>query len=71
MSHLGIMIDLYPFKGKKIIDCFKDVQQIARYYSLTVNIMDPEINKINIDNEEDRLNVKTDADGVILSFTIG
>lgn len=71
MSHLGIMIELYRFKGKQIIECFNDIQEIALQYGLHVNVMDPEINKVNIDNEPDRLNVKTDKDSVITSFTIG
>jgi hypothetical protein len=71
MTHLGIMTELYRFKGKQVIECFNDIQEIARAYGLSVNVMDPEINKINIDNEPDRLNVKTDKDSVITSFTIG
>ena len=65
------MTELYRFKGKQIIECFNEIQEIAVAYGLRVNVMDPEINKINIDNEPDRLNVKTDKDSVIQSFTIG
>ncbi len=71
MTRLGIMIDLHPFKGKKIVDCAKEIQRIAKYYSLTLNITDPEFNPSSIDKDDDRLNVKTDASGVIQSFTIG
>jgi hypothetical protein len=71
VTHLGIMIELYPFKGKQIIECFNDIQEIAHLHGLRVNVMDPEMNKTNIDNEPDRLNVRTDKDSVITSFTIG
>lgn len=55
-----------------MIDCFGEINAIAKDHGYRVNVMDPEINKdIHIDNEGDRLNVRTDAKSVIQSFTIG
>lgn len=72
MTHLNVMSELHPFMGKQIIDCSKDIEIIARYHGLRVNVMDPKINNKNsIDNEPDRLNVRTDKNSVITSFTIG
>lgn len=71
MSHIGLMVELYHFKGRTIIECFNDIQEIAHAHGFRVNVMDPEINTGNIDSEPDRLNVRTDKDSVILSFTIG
>jgi hypothetical protein len=72
MTHIGIMTELYRFKGKKVIECFDEINAIAKDHGYRVNVLDPEINKdIRIDNEGDRLNVKTDANSVIQSFTIG
>lgn len=72
MTHIGIMTELYRFKGKQVIHCFDEINAIAKDHGYRVNVLDPEINKdIRIDNEGDRLNVKTDANSVIQSFTIG
>lgn len=71
MKHLDIMIELHPFKGKQVIDCFKEINGIARDRGLYVNVMDPEFNTAPIDNDGKRLNVRTDKDSIITSFTIG
>jgi hypothetical protein len=61
---------LQTFKGRQIKDVADQIAAIAIGYR--VNVMDPEINNRNsIDNESDRLNVRTDKDSVITSFTIG
>ena len=71
MSRLSIMTELNPFKGKQIMDAFNDIQEIALRYKLEINVIDPEFNTNSIDNDENRLNVRTDANSVITSFTIG
>lgn len=72
MSYLSIRNELQPYMGKQIIDCRDRIETIAKHHGLRLNVMDPEINKdIRIDNESDRLNVRTDANSVITSFTIG
>ena len=72
VSHLAVMIELAPFRGKALSDgCFRDINEIARAHGLTVNIMDPTYNTSSIDEEPRRLNVRTDNAGIIKSFTIG
>jgi hypothetical protein len=71
MSHLSLMIELAPFRGKPLTDCLRDINEIARDHGLTVNVMDPDFNNFNIDEEPFRLNVRTKNDGTIKSFTIG
>jgi hypothetical protein len=71
VSHLAVMIELAPFKGKLVSACFRDINEVARAHGLTVNIMDPDFNTASIDEEPRRLNVRTDRAGVVKSFTIG
>jgi hypothetical protein len=71
MSHLEIMIELHPLKGRQVIYCAKDIEIIARKYGLYVNVMDPDFNTAPIDNDAKRLNVRIDSDSKIISFTIG
>ena len=71
MSHLDIMMELHPFIGKHIIDCAEEILRIARHHRLTLNVMDPEFNTASIDSEPDRLNVRTDKESIVVSFTIG
>lgn len=71
MKHLDIMVDLNPFEGKQIIECSDDVQTIARHHGLYVNVMDPAFNTSPIDNDANRLNIRTDHEPKIVSFTIG
>lgn len=71
MRHLDIMVDLHQYEGRQIIDCAKGVEMIARHHGLYVNVMDPEFNTAPIDEDGKRLNVRTDKDSKIVSFTIG
>ena len=71
MSYIGIRNELQPYMGKQIMDAFNDIQEIALRYKLEINVIDPEFNTNSIDNDENRLNVRTDANSVITSFTIG
>jgi hypothetical protein len=71
VTHLAVMIELAPFKGKPLTACFRDINEIARGHGLTVNVMDPMFNTSSIDEEPHRLNVRTDKNGIIKSFTIG
>jgi hypothetical protein len=60
---------LQIFRGLKVIDCIDRITQVGIGYS--INVMDPSINIGPIDNDNHRLNVKTDSNGVIVKFTIG
>jgi hypothetical protein len=60
---------LQPLKGKRASDCIDDITKIARGY--VINVMDPLFNVGPIDNDPSRLNVRTDEDSRITSFTIG
>jgi hypothetical protein len=71
VSHLDVMTELAPFRGKRLTACFPDINQIAQAHGLTVNVMDPLFNNTLIDEEPRRLNVRTDKNGIIKSFTIG
>jgi hypothetical protein len=71
MTARSLMHDLAPLKGKQIKDCADQIEAIAAKHHFSVNVMDPEINTGSIDNEPRRLNVRTDKDSVITSFTIG
>lgn len=68
MTAHTLMAKLQPFKGKKLNDCIDAISALAKGYR--VNVMDPEVNTGSIDNESDRLNVKTRG-GVITAFTVG
>jgi hypothetical protein len=71
MSHLEIIMELHPLIGKQIIECAKDIEIIACHHGFYVNVMDPEFNTAAIDNDPKRLNVRTDKDSKVVSFTIG
>jgi hypothetical protein len=70
MNHLSVMLELAPFRSRSITNCIKDINEIARYHGLIVNIID--LNTVSIDEDHPRrLNVRTDHRGIIKSFTIG
>lgn len=71
MTAPALIAELDRFKGKQIITCIDDIQTAADAHGYSVNIIDPEFNTASIDNEATRLNVRTDRDSVITSFTIG
>ncbi len=71
MSDRALIDKLQRFKGKQIIDCSDEIKRLACADGFSVNIMDPEFNTPSIDNEPTRLNVRTDRQSVITSFTIG
>jgi hypothetical protein len=65
------MAKLLHFKGKQIIDCADQIEAIAERLGYAVNVMDPAFNGPSIDEEPNRLNVRTDKNSIITSFTIG
>lgn len=69
MTARSLIAKLHSFKGKQIIDCIDAITALAAGYS--VNVMDPEINNGSIDEEPRRLNVRTDKNSKITSFSIG
>ena len=62
---------LRPFKGQQIIDCVDEIEAIAKPLGYSVNVMDPTYNVVSIDSDYRRLNVRTDENSVITSFTLG
>jgi hypothetical protein len=71
MTHLALMMELAPFRGKALTHCMRDINEIARAHGMTVNVMDPAFNNSSIDENPRRLNVRTKNDGTIKSFTVG
>ena len=71
MREHALMAVLSRFKGKQVKNCIDEITSIADQYEFVVNVMDPVFNKASIDNEADRLNVRTDANSIITAFTIG
>ena len=71
MNHAYLMADLQKFVGKPINHCIDDLESVAHKHRYSVNIIDPQFNVGSIDNDDDRLNVRTDKDGKIISFSIG
>ncbi len=71
MSDRALIDKLQRFKGKQIIACIDEIETIAHGLFYSVNVIDPEFNTASIDNEPTRLNVRTDRQSVITSFTIG
>ena len=57
------------FIGRRIELCIDEITTLAK--GKLINVMDPSFNKIEIDNDDNRLNVKTDIAGKIVDFTIG
>ena len=64
-----MMHRLEGFKGEPVEDCIDKISQVAFGYE--INVMDPTVNIGPIDNENRRLNVKTNSSGIITGFTIG
>jgi hypothetical protein len=71
MSALTLIHKLETYKGKQLISAVDDIKELAKRMGYSVNIIDPEFNLGSIDNDYSRLNVRTDANSVIRSFTIG
>ncbi len=71
MSERALMAELQPYLGSKLIDYADEIETIAGGLGYSVNVLDPEFNTGSIDNEPTRLNVRTDRQSVITSFTIG
>jgi hypothetical protein len=62
---------LGPFQGEELIDVLDEIQRIAVAHGYSVNVIDPEFNTGSIDQDFSRLNVRTDKESIITSFTIG
>ena len=71
MTQYDFIARMEGFKGKQIIHCYDEIAALAKAHGYLINVSDPMINTHNIDNEPNRLNVRTDKDSVIVSFTIG
>jgi hypothetical protein len=55
-----------------VLTSIDEIMKIAATHHCRVNIIDPEqYNPYSIDEEPDRLNVRTNRDGNIWLFTIG
>lgn len=51
MSHLALMMELAPFKGKKAYTCIGDITEIAKAHGMRVNIIDKVFNPSSIDDD--------------------
>jgi hypothetical protein len=71
MTAHTLMPKLRPFKGRQIIDCVDEIKAIAGPLGYSVNVMDPTYNVVSLDSDYRRLNVRTDENSVITSFTLG
>ena len=71
MTSHKLIEKLRPFTGKQLIECIDQITAIAEPMKYSVNVMDPEYNISSIDENYRRLNVRTDKDSLITSFTIG
>jgi hypothetical protein len=71
MRRHSILRELEPFKGRQLIDVADEMKAIAEKAGYRINPMDTEINKSEIDVEDDRIDVRIDKDSNILSFSIG
>jgi len=65
------MAGLMQFVGYPVNTHIDAITAIAVRNKYSVNIIDPVFNPGSIDNDESRLNVRTDKDGKIVSFSIG
>jgi hypothetical protein len=68
---VNIIYIVQPFINAHLNRCIDSIQLHASAAGYSVNIMDPEFNTGSIDNDPRRLNVRTDKNGVITSFTVG
>lgn len=72
MTAHTLLSKLAIYKGCKVNDCIDAIESIAHAAGYSVGVLDPQFNTTpGIDNEGDRLNVRTDKRTVITSFTIG
>lgn len=71
MTVHALIEQLAPFKGKPIIDCIDAITAIANSMRYSVNVLDPDYNVSSINEDYSRLNVRTDKESVITSFTVG
>lgn len=71
MSQAALMADVHAFVGKPLLNCIDKIEASAKRNRYEVLIKGHDAPP-NIDaNDESRLNVRTDKDGVIVSFSIG
>jgi hypothetical protein len=71
MSRAALMAELQTYIGHAIIECADAIEKIAERHKYSLNVIDPDFNIGSIDNDESRLNVRTNRDGVVISFSIG
>jgi hypothetical protein len=71
MTGRALIRKMSPFEGKQLIAAYDEIKVICEGDGFTVNVIDPKFNTASIDNDKKRLNVRTDKDSVITSFTIG
>ena len=71
MSRPPVLDQLRPFVGKTLIESIDEITRIAASHRYTVNIVNPQFKRVDIDEEPLRLNVRTDKDSMIIMFTIG
>ncbi len=71
MSKAALLADVAQYVGHAIIECEAAIKEAAEKNRFTVNVMDPDFNTNPIMKDDSRLNVRTNRDGVVLSFSVG
>lgn len=71
MTVSALMAKLKPFKGRQLIDCVDAITSVAADRGYSLNVIDPTFNVLSIDREPRRLNVHTDDNSLIVSFSVG
>jgi len=71
MSKASLLADVQKFIGKNIVDTIDAIEAIAARNHYEVDIIDPDFNTGAIDAEQGRIHVRTDRNGLIVSFSTG
>ena len=71
MSKAAMLADVAKYVGHAIIECEAAIKAIAKRNHYSVNVMDPDFNTSPIMSDGSRLNVRTNRDGEVISFSVG
>jgi hypothetical protein len=63
--------EVRPLVGRRLFAVVDELQGFADRFGLVLNVQDPEYNPGNIDVNLNRLDVMTDAAGIITSLSLG
>ncbi|MCC8968180.1 hypothetical protein H8A95_39225 [Bradyrhizobium sp. Pear76] len=71
MTKTALLRELERFKGEQLINAIDQIKSVAAPLGYSVNVTDPAFNTGSIDREPKRLNVHTDAESIVKSFSFG